>query len=322
MDSTSLGEVYMAVPDFQFFMLPFLNELSDGKEHTLQSLYKVLAQKANLTDEEKDELLPSGKQRVFHNRIGWARTYLKKAGLLDTVKLGVFKITSVGTQLLQTNPPEINKSTLEQYPLFIEWQHKGKRPLSPSYIKPSSGATLVPNAAMSPTDQMEASFSIIEDELSDEILTLIREGSPKFFEVLVVDLMLAMGYGGWSKDSGKATQYSSDGGIDGIINEDPLGLETIYLQAKRYKESNTVGRPDIQAFSGALDMQRARKGVFITTSKFSNDALNYVQLIEKKIVLIDGQQLAEMMIKYNLGVSIKTTYQVKNIDTDYFNEEQ
>jgi restriction system protein len=321
MDSLHFGEVYMAVPDFQFFMLPFLNELSDGKEHTLQNLYIVLAQKANLTDEEKDELLPSGKQRVFHNRIGWARTYLKKAGLLDPVKLGVFKITSAGTQLLQSNPPEINKSTLEQYPLFIEWQNKGKKSLDPTDTDPISGPTLDRNAAMSPTDQMEASFSIIEDELSDEILTMIREGSPKFFEILVVDLMLAMGYGGWSKDSGKATQYSSDGGIDGIINEDPLGLETIYLQAKRYKEGNTVGRPDIQAFSGALDMQRARKGVFITTWKFSSDALDYVQRIEKKIVLIDGQQLAEMMIKYDLGVTIKSTYQVKNIDTDYFNED-
>jgi restriction system protein len=286
----------MAVPDFQFFMLPFLNELSDGKEHTLQNLYIVLAQKANLTDEEKDEILPSGKQRVFHNRIGWARTYLKKAGLLDPVKLGVFKITSAGTQLLQTKPPEINKSTLEQYSLFEEWQNKSKKPSNVTQKNPISALVLDQNEAMSPTDQMEASFSIIEEELSDEILSLIREGTPKFFEILVVDLMLAMGYGGWSKDSGKATQYSADGGIDGIINEDPLGLETIYLQAKRYKEGNTVGRPDIQAFSGALDMQRARKGVFITTSKFSNDALDYVQRIEKKIVLIDGQQLAEMMI--------------------------
>jgi restriction system protein len=312
----------MAVPDFQFFMLPFLNELSNGKEHTLQNLYLVLAEKANLTDEDKDELLPSGKQRVFHNRIGWARTYLKKAGLLDAVKLGVFKITGAGSQLLKTNPPEINKATLEQFPLYIEWQNKSKNPSGITHKRSISELGIEPNDAMSPTDQMEASFSIIDDELGDEILTLIREGSPKFFEILVVDLMLAMGYGGWSKDSGRATQYNSDGGIDGIINEDPLGLETIYLQAKRYKEGNTVGRPDIQAFSGALDMQRARKGVFITTSKFSSEALDYVQRIEKKIVLIDGQQLAEMMIKYNLGVTVKNTYQVKNIDTDYFNEDQ
>ena len=312
----------MAVPDFQFFMLPLLRELADGQEHKLQDLYVVLAKKANLSEEDKDEFLPSGKQRVFHNRIGWARTYLKKAGLLDAVKLGVFVITEDGENLLKSNPAEINKSTLAQFSLFQEWQNGA----SDTSVKPlQNTANLIGNdryASMSPTDQMESSFAIIQSELSDELLTLIRECSPKFFETLVVDLMLAMGYGGWSKESGKATQYSSDGGIDGVINEDPLGLDTIYLQAKRYRESNTVGRPDIQAFSGALDMQRARKGVFITTSKFSSDALDYVQRIEKKIVLIDGQQLAEMMIRYNLGVSVKNTYQVKNIDTDYFNEEQ
>jgi restriction system protein len=317
-----IGVFYMAVPDFQFFMLPLLNELADGQEHKLQDLYVVLAQRANLSEEDKNELLPSGKQRVFHNRIGWARTYLKKAGLLDAVKLGVFVITEDGKTLLKTNPIKINKATLAQFSLFQEWQNGTSDPS----IKPIQNSVPLlgheSDTSMSPTDQMEASFGIIQSELSDEILTLIRECSPRFFETLVVDLMLAMGYGGWSKDSGKATQYSSDGGIDGVINEDPLGLDTIYLQAKRYRESNTVGRPDIQAFSGALDMQRARKGVFITTSKFSSDALDYVQRIEKKIVLIGGQQLAEMMIKYNLGVSVKNTYQVKNIDTDYFNEEQ
>jgi restriction system protein len=312
----------MAVPDFQYFMLPLLSELADEQEHKLQDLYVLLAQKANLSEEDRNELLPSGKQRVFHNRIGWARTYLKKAGLLDAVKLGVFVITEDGKTLLKSNPSEINKSILAQFSLFQEWQNGTSDPSVKSIQ--NSVPMLGPDSdmSMSPTDQMEASFAIIQSELNDEILTLIRECSPKFFETLVVDLMLAMGYGGWSKESGKATQYSSDGGIDGVINEDPLGLDIIYMQAKRYKESNTVGRPDIQAFSGALDMQRARKGVFITTSRFSSDALDYVQRIEKKIVLIDGQQLAEMMIKYNLGVSVKNTYQVKNIDTDYFNEDQ
>jgi restriction system protein len=311
----------MAVPDFQYFMLPFLSELADGQEHKLQDIYVILANSANLTDEAKDELLPSGKQRVYHNRIGWARTYLKKAGLLDAVKLGVFVITEDGKKLLASNPDKINKSTLAQFPHFEEWQSgKSDIPIKPTqYTQPIVG--IDSDDAMSPTDQMEASFAIIQGELSDEILTLIRGCSPRFFETLVVDLMLAMGYGGWSKESGKATQYSADGGIDGVINEDPLGLETIYLQAKRYRESNTIGRPDIQAFSGALDMQRARKGVFITTSKFSRDALDYVGRIEKKIVLIDGQQLAEMMIKYDLGVAAKNTYQVKNIDTDYFNDD-
>ena len=311
----------MAVPDFQAFMLPLLSELADGQEHDLKDLYVALALKLGLTDQDKDELLPSGKQRVHHSRIGWARTYLKKAGLLNTIKRGRFIISNDGKALLNTHPKAINKAMLEQYPSYMEFMH-----LSKSNSKQTTQTNQLSNLAieeseLSPTEQMSVSFETIQSELVDELLDLIRVGSPKFFETLVVDLMLAMGYGGWSKESGKATQYTADGGIDGIINEDPLGLEIIYLQAKRYQEGNTVGRPDIQAFSGALDMQRARKGVFITTSKFSSDALNYVQLIEKKIVLIGGQQLAEMMIKYNLGVSIKDTYQVKNIDTDYFNED-
>jgi restriction system protein len=320
--SSTVGEFYMAVPDYQSFMLPLLSQLADGEEHKLQDLYVVLAVHAGLSEDDKNELLPSGKQRVYHSRIGWARTYLKKAGLLTIIKRGVFKISLPGQQLLATNPGDINKTILEQYPSYLEFlgiDNSTKKPNDSGLV---AGVPNEHSVELTPTEQMDVSFKTIQSELVDELLEVIRAGSAKFFEVLVVDLMLAMGYGGWSKDSGKATQYNADGGIDGIINEDPLGLETIYLQAKRYSEGNTVGRPDIQAFSGALDMQRARKGVFITTSKFSRDALDYVQRIEKKIVLIDGQQLAEMMIKYNLGVTVKDTYQIKNIDTDYFNEDQ
>lgn len=312
----------MAVPDFQSLMLPVLKELADGKEHELKSLYISVGERVGLTEEQKEELLPSGRQRVYHNRIGWANFYLSKAGLVDKVRRAVFTISSEGKSLLATNPAAISKSTLEEYPAYIEYI-QSIRPNAREITQTNQLTNLaIEESELSPTEQMSVSFETIQSELVDELLDVIRMGSPKFFETLVVDLMLAMGYGGWSKDSGKATQYNADGGIDGVINEDPLGLETIYLQAKRYSEGNTVGRPDIQAFSGALDMQRARKGVFITTSKFSSDALDYVQRIEKKIVLIDGQQLAEMMIKYNLGVSVKDTYQVKNIDTDYFNEDQ
>jgi restriction system protein len=312
----------MAVPNFQSLMLPVLKELADGQEHELKSLYKSVGEKVNLTEEEKEELLPSGKQRVYHNRIGWANFYLSKAGLVDKVRRAVFKISKQGENLLATNPAAINKSMLERYPAYIEFIQLSRANTRETTQTTQPTSLAIEESELSPTEQISVSFKTIQSELVDELLDVIRVGSPKFFETLVVDLMLAMGYGGWSKDSGKATQYSADGGIDGIINEDPLGLETIYLQAKRYSEGNTVGRPDIQAFSGALDMQRARKGVFITTSKFSRDALEYVQRIEKKIVLIDGQQLAEMMIKYNLGVTVKDTYQIKNIDTDYFNEDQ
>jgi restriction system protein len=223
---------------------------------------------------------------------------------------------------LATNPGDINKTILEQYPSYLEFLGINNSTKKPNNSELVAGVSNENSVELTPTEQMDVSFKTIQSELVDELLEVIRAGSAKFFEVLVVDLMLAMGYGGWSADSGKATQYSADGGIDGIINEDPLGLETIYLQAKRYKESNTIGRPDIQAFSGALDMQRARKGVFITTSKFSKDALEYVRLIEKKIVLIDGQTLAQLMIKYGLGVTVKESYQIKNIDTDYFNEDE
>jgi len=271
----------MAVSDFQFFILPLLSELADGKVNKLQGLDVLLAQKENLSEEDKYELLPIGKQRVFHNSIGWARTYLKKAGLQDVVKFFLGSITEDSKTLLKSNPTQINKSTLAQYALFHDWQN-GASDLSVSPALntiPLAGGD--PDTSMSHIEQMEASFTIIKSELSDEILILMRDSSPRFFETLVVDLMSAMGYGGWSKDLGKSKQYSADAGIDGVINEVPLGLDTIYLQAKRYRESNTVGRPDIRAFSGALDMQRARKGVFITTSKFSSDGLDYVQCIEK-----------------------------------------
>jgi restriction system protein len=311
----------MAVPDFQAFMLPLLSELADGQEHKLQDLYVVLAQKANLSEGDKNELLPSGKQRVYHSRIGWARTYLKKAGLLETVKRAVFKITEPGKQLLATQPTHIEKSMLEQYPSYLEFLQKTN--IQSNQPSQNSAALLQHEnaASLSPTDQIESSFNIIHSEMCDELLAEVKNTTPAFFEKMVVELMQAIGYGGWSKDSGKATQYSSDNGIDGIINEDPLGLDTIYLQAKRYTEG-VIHRPDIDKFIGALTRQGARKGVFITTSTFSSGAREAAKGLSISVVLIDGQQLAELMIKHNLGVSTKQVYQIKQIDTDYFNEEQ
>ena len=311
----------MAVPDFQFFMLPLLSELADGQEHKLQDLYVVLAQKANLSDDDKNELLPSGKQRVFHNRIGWARFYLSKAGLVSTVKRAVFKITESGKQLLANNPNEISKSELEQYQPYLEFLHKTKT-ISNNFDADTNSTPLKENPEiLSPTDQIESSFNIIHSEMCDELLAEVKNTTPAFFEKMVVELMQAIGYGGWSKDSGKATQYSSDNGIDGIINEDPLGLDTIYLQAKRYTDG-VIHRPDIDKFIGALTRQGARKGVFITTSSFSSGAREAAKGLSISVVLIDGQQLAELMIKHNLGVSTKQVYQIKQIDSDYFNEEQ
>lgn len=305
----------MAIPDYQEFMLPLLRALEDGKEYNLKDIYNILADKCSLSTEEKEERLPSGKQLVFHNRIGWASTYLKKAKLIESVKRGVIRITEKGLQLLSTNPRALNNKTLEQYPEFIEFKQSSTTNSEKQVSSDTSESSLTP------TEQIDSAFKSINLELIDELLDTITKCSPLFFEQLVVELLLKMGYGGYREDAGIPTQYTNDGGIDGIINEDPLGLDTIYLQAKRYSRERSVGRPDVQSFAGALDMQKSRKGLFITTSRFSSDAIEYVNLIEKSIVLIDGKKLASLMIQYNLGVTTKQAYEIKDIDTDYFLEE-
>ena len=303
----------MAIPDYQTLMLPFLQLLTDGSEHTLSELSDALDIQFKLTEEEKNELLPSGNQAVMRNRVGWARTYLKKALLLESPRRAVFQITERGQQVLSEQPEKINARYLRRFEEFCEFQNTNA-------TNDSATITEEVDSNQTPTEAIEAAHKALNNDLASDVLDAIKNQSPQFFETLVVKLMQAMGYGGWSHESGQATQYTADGGIDGIINEDPLGLETIYLQAKRYTD-NAIGRPDIQSFVGALEMRRARKGVFITTSRFSKDALEYVSMIEKKVVLIDGKQLAGLMIKHNLGVSVKQTYQVKTIDTDYFIED-
>jgi restriction system protein len=308
----------MAIPDYQTLMLPFLKLLADGEEHTLQELNEKLSVEFQLTEAERHELLPSGNQGIMRNRVGWVRTYLKKALLLEAPRRAVFTITDRGQGVLAENPEFINARYLKRFEEFCEFQNS--TPGTAKATTQVTAQTVDIEEVQTPTEAIEAAFNTLNNDLASDVLDAIKSQTPQFFEHLVVKLMQAMGYGGWSKDSGQATQYTSDGGIDGIINEDPLGLETIYLQAKRYTD-NAIGRPDIQAFVGALEMRRARKGVFITTSRFSKDALEYISMIEKKVVLIDGKQLADLMIRHNLGVTVKETYQVKTIDTDYFIED-
>lgn len=303
------------IPDFQSCMRPLLEVLQDGQVHHFNQAFEQVCIFFKLSDEERAEKLPSGKQTIVRNRVGWARTYLKKAGLLSSPGRSQIQITERGQTALQQEPERINVRFLKQFPEFVEF-HSAKPKTSNTPLTQENND----NEDTDPTERLEEAYSEIQQELIDEVLTTVKEQSPQFLEKLVVELMQAMGYGGWSKESGQATQYTADGGIDGLINEDPLGLETIYLQAKRYAE-NTVGREAIQAFSGALDMQRAHKGVFITTSKFSKGALEYVGMIQKKIILIDGSKLAELMIKHNLGVSVKETYEIKTLDTDFFSED-
>ncbi|WP_077618330.1 restriction endonuclease [Bacillus sinesaloumensis] len=304
----------MAVPDYQTIMLPLLKALQDGNEHLLKDIYKQLAAEFQLTEEDLNEVLPSGSQKTFHNRVGWAKTYLQKAGLLRTVSRGRFVITSRGLEVLASNPQYINIKYLTQFEEFMEF-----RSLSSAEDTEVQASTEVHDND-TPEEILEKSYKRLRDELSTEILNTVKQCSPSFFEKLVVDLLVAMGYGGSKSDAGQAIGKSGDEGIDGIIKEDKLGLDVIYIQAKRW--NNTVGRPDVQAFAGSLEGQRAKKGVFITTSRFSNEAKEYVKVIEKKIVLIDGERLTQLMIDYDIGVSEYEKFIVKRIDTDYFNDEE
>jgi restriction system protein len=305
----------MPIPDYQTLMLPVLQLASDLQEHKFSDSVQSLAVEFNLSDDEINELLPSGSQAVFNNRVGWARSYLKQAGLLASPKRGYFKVTEQGLKLLAEKPEKINISLLDRYPEFQEFKNRKKD--QSKTTDSNDHIEIVTNET--PEDALASAYRSLRKNLEDEILSSVKDSSPSFFERLVVDLLVKMGYGGNRQDAGRALGRSGDGGIDGIIDEDRLGLDVIYIQAKRW--DGTVGRPDIQKFAGALQGQRARKGVFITTSNFSKEALEYVSMIESKIILIGGERLASLMAEHNVGVTVVGQYEVKKIDSDYFDEE-
>lgn len=302
----------MAIPDYQTFMLPVLLSVQDGKEHPVQEIYNQIASSFNLSEEERNQRLPSGVQSTFDNRVGWAKTYLKKAGLVVTPSRGKVKITDRGLTVLRQNPTRIDQNFLKQFPEFLEFQ--GFK--SDNQLKYED--TPIQESELTPQEILENSYQDLRNKLAHELLAQVMNSSPEFFERLVVDLLVAMGYGGSRSEAGERVGKSGDDGIDGIIKEDKLGLDIVNIQAKRWQ--NTVGRPDIQAFVGSLAGNRARKGVFITTSRFSKEAIEYVQRIEQKVVLIDGETLTQMMIDHNVGVSEESRYVVKKIDSDYFEE--
>ena len=307
----------MSLPDYQAFMNPLLQCLANGKTVKLKEIEANVYQSLGLSAEQLKQRIPSGKQTYAYHRLGWAKTYLVQAGLIQQPKRAFCKITDKGLAAIQAGEL-INNQYLSQYPEFLDFKTRTKD--TSDSLDENTTSLVNSNSHKTPEELIEAAVDTLNTNLSDEILQAVLSASPAFFENLVVDLMLAMGYGGSRKDAGQATQYTQDGGIDGVIKEDKLGLEMIYLQAKRYT-NKTVGRPDIQAFAGALDMHRAKKGVFITTSGFSKDALEYVGLIEKRIVLVDGKQLTELMLTHNLGVSTKQVFEVKALDSDYFIED-
>ncbi len=304
----------MGVPDFQSLMLPLLRMAADGREHSLADARDVLASDFKLSDAELQELLPSGRQPKFANRVAWAKSYLQQAGLLQTPRRAHLQITDRGRTVLKAPPPRIDIKFLEQYPEFVDFRTPKVEVATVLVDAPSGQAE-----PETPEEALEAAHQKMRLGLAAELLSRVKAASPQFFETLVVELLVKMGYGGSRRDAGQAIGRAGDEGIDGVISEDRLGLDVVYLQAKKWE--GTVGRPEIQRFVGALHGKRAKKGVFITTSAFSAEAVAYVEHIDPKVVLIDGRRLTELMIDFGVGVNTSATYDVKRVDSDYFDED-
>jgi restriction system protein len=298
----------MAIPDYQAIMLPFLKIAEAGKEHSKKDTTEKLANQFNLTEFERRELLQSGKQEVFDNRVGWARTYLKKAGLIQSNRRGYFSITSRGTELLKQNQKMINNKILKQYPEFR------------TYKKDNKSETPIDDEPTTPQENLYNAYQRINDELAKDILEKIKSELPSDFEHIVIDLLVKMGYGGSYKDAAQAIGKSGDEGVDGVINQDTLGIDRIYVQAKRWNDKS-VGHPEIRDFIGALDFKHCDRGIFITTSTFTKSVQENLDRSSKRIILIDGDELARLMITHNVGVTIEETLQLKKVDMDYFVEE-
>jgi restriction system protein len=304
----------MAIPDYESLMLPLLEIALDGEEHSIREVVGGLALRFHLSEAELKELLPSGANRIFDNRVRWAQTYLKKAGFIDSKKRGFFHITKRGRDVMNSRPGKINVTLLRKYPEFDKfWSPKSSNGTE------QSRATANQPIAQSPEDSIASGYLQMRDQVESELLAQVKANSPEFFERLVVRVLTAMGYGGSLADAGRAIGKSGDGGIDGVIKEDKLGLDRIYIQAKRW-ESN-VGRPEIQAFVGALHGNKAKRGIFITTSDFAKTATEYAENIEDRVVLINGAQLAELMFEYGIGVATVNSYLVKRVDSDFFSED-
>lgn len=298
----------MTIPNFQKFMLPILQQSSDGKPHTLIELWEPVAEMFNISEEEKKEKLKTGGQSRYYNRLNWARSYLKKAGLLFYPERGAFQITERGREVLSQNPVDIDIPFLKQFEEFNEFQER----------KTNQEDKRETEGAETPEELIESTYKQLRKTLADELIDTVKGCSPTFFERLVIDLLVKMGYGGTRQDAGQALGKSGDEGIDGIIKEDRLGLDVIYIQAKRWE--GVVGRPEIQKFVGALQGKRARKGIFITTSHFTKEAREYASNIENKVILLDGDDVANLMLDYNIGVATEASYEIKRIDSDYFIE--
>lgn len=308
----------MSIPDYQTLMLPLLKQGASGEARVLDAEKKI-GEEFGLTPEERAQLLPSGKQRILHNRAHWAKFYLMKAGLVTFPARGKFVATDAGRALLARNPSRIDVELLRQYPSFEDFyrgDHADAQQLPNTAAIPSA-----PPLPSTPEEQIEKAFITIQSALRTELLQRILQNTPAFFEELIIDLLVKMDYGGSRPDAAAQLGRSGDGGVDGVINEDRLGLDRVYIQAKRYGEGNGVGRPEVQKFVGSLVGMGATKGVFVTTSKFSGEAIEYARHLTQRVILIDGHKLTDLMIEHNVGVRLNRAVEFKQIDENFFDEE-
>jgi len=305
----------MAIPDYQTLMLPVLTIAAEGETRVPLAAEKI-ANRLGLTEDEREEMLPSGKQRLLHNRVHWAKFYMSKAGLIDSPKRGVFVISPAGRQLLTSNPGRIDVETLKRIPAFAEFYSTSTT--STETATPLAGSS---TSDATPEEQIDAAHAVLTAALKADLLQRILDQSPYFFERLIVDLLVAMGYGGSHEDAARQLGKSGDGGIDGVIDEDRLGLDRIYVQAKRYAVGSSVGRPEVQGFVGSLVGRGASKGVFVTTSAFSKQAVEYARGLQQRVILIDGPQFTELMIEFGVGVRTSRAIEVKRVDEDFFADE-
>ena len=312
----------MAIPTYEDLMLPLLRRVAaEPTDINVPALLPVLAQDFELTPDEVEQRLASGRQAVLANRCHWAQTYMRRAGLLESVRRGFFKVTERGRQLLAENPTRIDGDVLLRYPEFAAWRHASRqRPGDKVSTVAAQDAATTPVEA-TPDEQIDAAAQLLTAELEAQLLDRVRLAEPLSFEQIVVDLLIAMGFGGGDPEMGKRLGRSGDGGIDGLIQEDALGLDAVYVQAKRYRDGNNIGAPVLQAFVGSLVGNRATKGVFVTASRFTADARDYARTIQHRIVLIDGSELVRLMARHGVGVRIDRTVVIKKLDEDYFSDE-
>jgi len=309
----------MAIPDYETVMLPLLKVAGEREELTVRDAIEELAERFGLSEEEREELLPSGRQRRFDNRVSWARTYMKEAGLLEATGRGRFRITALGREVLAQKPERIDQGFLRRFPAFVEFQIRKSRRRDGTLGAETALATGASSETVAPEEAIAEAFERHRSALESELLDYLKRASPAFFEQVVLDVLVAMGYGGSWEDAAQVVGRSGDGGIDGVIKQDPLGLDVVYVQAKRWTDQS-IGRPHLQQFAGALRGRGASKGVFITTGKFTADVVEYANGNPDRIVLIDGRELARLMVLHGVGVTTTRRYELKRVDSDYFAE--